>query len=359
RVSNTLDAVHSVYNCMIQAYCETDQVTEALRVLEEMRGNRVRANSKTYTILVQTMSRIRSYDGLRLVVALTNVDYRMTGEPDSSGSELTQYRPLPLKTDYYNALIEAYGRVAEPAKALQVWEIMRQRDVKANEVTASLLIDTCGWNERVHWDQDFLPAAKFAYRDIPEDHVYTGMPFIHMHYLASCLKQLLQSGHELSLANHRHLLEALIRGGFLEDAFDMVLGRLEGEKVRHSWAKKAQRLLSPNRESVLSRIVGLFKLERDEEESKDDNDARNRNTAAYFMDGFSIDIPLCQETVDTLFGMISAVRSQCKLGEDVDPVDMPFIQRVSHNLPQRLDLHEQRLKEFLKKERPDLLSHIA
>ncbi|KAJ2220844.1 hypothetical protein IWW45_009016, partial [Coemansia sp. RSA 485] len=66
RTVKIFDAAHIVYSSMIQAYCETDQVTEALRVLEEMRANRVSANSDTYTILVQTMSRIRSYDGLKL-----------------------------------------------------------------------------------------------------------------------------------------------------------------------------------------------------------------------------------------------------------------------------------------------------
>ncbi|KAJ1868697.1 hypothetical protein LPJ57_005731, partial [Coemansia sp. RSA 486] len=353
RTVKIFDAAHIVYSSMIQAYCETDQVTEALRVLEEMRANRVSANSDTYTILVQTMSRIRSYDGLKLVVGLVNVDYNMANRTGYA-STFASSKPLPLSTDYYNALIEAYGRVAEPAKALQVWEIMRQRGVKANDVTASLLIDTCGWNERVHWDQDLLPTANFVYRDVPDDHVYTGMPFMHMHYLASCLEQLQQAGHKLSVANHRHLLEALIRGGFLEDAFDMVLGRFESEGVRGSWAKKAQILLNPSRETVLSRMFSLFKLEKDGHETGDDRVTEGK-TSATFMDDFSIDVPLCQETVDTLFGMVSAVRGQCVQGKDVDPIDMPFVQRASHNLLQRLDLHEQRLTEFLTKERPDLL----
>ncbi|KAJ1836675.1 hypothetical protein LPJ73_007623, partial [Coemansia sp. RSA 2703] len=164
---------HTIYNYMIRAYCEVDQITEALRVVEEMRSLQLHATSETYQILVQTMSSIRSYDGLKLVVALANVDYNMVDVEADSKSAI---RPLPLTTEYYNALIEAFGRVAEPAKALQVWEIMRQRGVRPNNLTATLLIDTCGWNERVHWDEDMLAEATFVYRDIPEDHVYTGMP---------------------------------------------------------------------------------------------------------------------------------------------------------------------------------------
>ncbi|KAJ1804423.1 hypothetical protein LPJ56_006736 [Coemansia sp. RSA 2599] len=139
----------------------------------------------------------------------------------------------------------------------------------------------------------------------------------------------------------------------------MVIGRFEGEEAHLSWANKAQMLLNPKEESALSRIFGLFRPETDEKEAKGDTAAAENRTSATFMGDFSMDIPLCQNTVNTLFGMVSAVRDQCVQGEDVDPVDMPFVQRASHNLLRRLDLQEQRLREFLKKERPDLLPPSA
>ncbi|KAJ1899545.1 hypothetical protein LPJ66_002045, partial [Kickxella alabastrina] len=76
---------------------------------------------------------------------------------------------------------------------------------------------------------------------------------------------------------------------------------------------------------------------------------------ATFMDYFSLRIPLCRSTVDTMYGMIAAVRSQCLLGDNIEPADMPFVQRASPNLLKRLDLHEQRLTKFLRIQQPELL----
>ncbi|KAJ2787315.1 hypothetical protein GGI15_000799 [Coemansia interrupta] len=353
-----LDAGHAIYNYMIRAYCEIDQVTEALRVLEEMRSLQLHATSETYTILVQAMSNIRSYDGLKLIVALADVDYNMVDVEAVSPSET---RPLPLTTEYYNALIEAFGRVAEPTKALQIWEMMRQRGVRPNSLTASLLIDTCGWNERVHWDEDMLPQATFVYRDIPEDHVYTGMPFFHLHYLANTLQQLKQSGLEFSVANYCHILEALIRAGFIETALDMTISRYEARQSYEMWTEKSQSLLKPPQRKSLSSFLSMFRPTTAEEDADAEVEAESRTEKpaqqAMFMDDFSIEIPLCQRTVDTVFGMIASVRGQCVQGSNVAPEDMPFVQRASRNLLERLDLHEQRLDEFLRKHRPELLPH--
>ncbi|KAI7834281.1 hypothetical protein BX661DRAFT_176911 [Kickxella alabastrina] len=336
---------HVVYNSMIRAYCEANQITEAMRVLEEMRGCGLHATSETYTILVQTMSSLRSYDGLKLIVALADVDYNMV-PLDNTSPEMAS--ALPLSTDYYNGLIEAYGRVAEPIKAFQVWELMRQRAVAPNNLTATLLIDTCAWNERVHWDEDMEPDAPFVERNVPEDQVYTGMPFFHMHYLANALEQLQQAGLVFSLANHRHLLEALVRAGFLEDAMDMLLGEHEDPATREGCMVDARELLKPTGEVFFAGLFSLIKQAKGEEDD-------GKRGMATFMDDFSLRIPLCRSTVDTMYGTIAAVRSQCLLGDNIEPADMPFVQRASPNLLKRLDLHEQRLTEFLRTQQPELL----
>ncbi|KAJ1725398.1 hypothetical protein LPJ53_000436 [Coemansia erecta] len=353
-----LDSGHSIYNYMIRAYCEVDQVTEALRVLEEMRGLQLHATPETYTILVQAMSNIRSYDGLKLIVALADVDYNMV---DIEADSKSAMRPLPLTTEYYNALIEAFGRVAEPTKALQIWEMMRQRGVRPNNLTATLLIDTCGWNERVHWDEDMLPQATFVYREIPEDHVYTGMPFFHLHYLANTLEQLKQSGLEFSVANYCHILEALIRAGLLETALDMMISRYETRQSYEMWTERSQSLLKPPKRQSLSSFFSRFRPTSAEEDADVDAEVEPETEKpaqlALFMDEFAIEIPLCQRTVDTAFGMIASVRGQCAQDSNVEPEDMPFVQRASRNLLGRLDLHEQRLDEFLRRHHPELLPH--
>ncbi|KAJ2621467.1 hypothetical protein GGF44_005450, partial [Coemansia sp. RSA 1694] len=240
---------HDVFNCMLRAYCEESLVSDAMHVLEEMRSYSLHATPETYTTLMNTMSTLRSYDGLKLVSALAHVDYNMVPTCDRDGSLVSGYMahtpPLPLTVGFYNSLIEAFGRVAEPIKALQVWEVMRSRGIKPDNVTATLLIDTCGWNERVHWDDDMDAQTAFVEHEIPEDHVYTGMPFFHMHFLANTLQQLQEAGLEFSMANYRHLLEALIRGGFLEDALEMVIGKHEDVAQKGIWAEQARVLLQP------------------------------------------------------------------------------------------------------------------
>ncbi|KAJ2723442.1 hypothetical protein GGI07_002644 [Coemansia sp. Benny D115] len=369
-----LDIGHLVYNSMIRAYCETDQITEAMRVLEEMRSSTLHANSETYAILAQTMSTIRSYDGLKLVVALANVDYNMAAVEESSGLNtgvLTCSVPLPLNTDYYNSLIEAYGRMAEPAKALQIWEIMRQRCVAPNNLTATLIIDICGWNERVHWDEDMQPNSRFAVREVPADHIYTGMPFIHMHYLANAMEQLQQAGLVFSQSNYRHFIEAMLRLGFLEDVMDMTIARYEDSKESKEFADKAKDLAKqPDRMALGEVLANMRKKLAPETDEEDDSSQSVERAAAEkerweremhqyrpkTMDDFRLEIPLNQDIVDTLYGMIKHVRNTCLIGEDVDRADMPFVQRASPHLLERLDLHQARLDHFLKTKRPDLSS---
>ncbi|KAJ2880924.1 hypothetical protein H4R27_004423 [Coemansia aciculifera] len=342
---------HDVFNCMLRAYCEESLVSDAMHVLEEMRSYNLHATPDTYTTLMNTMSTLRSYDGLKLVSALAHVDYNMVPICDRDGAQLPGYMahtpPLPLTAAFYNSLIEAYGRVAEPIKALQVWEVMRSRGIKPDNVTATLLIDTCGWNERVHWDDDMDTQTTFVEHEIPEDHVYSGMPFFHMHFLANTLQQLREAGLEFSMANYRHLLEALIRGGFLEDALEMVIGKHEDTVQKAVWMDQAQVLLQPTGGIIFEGLMSLAKRMGDQKKEP-------KAPMAKFMD-VSLDIPLCQETVNTIYGMISAVRNKCTTDKNAEPCDMPFVQNASPNLLKRLDLHEQRLNEFLQQRRPDLL----
>ncbi|KAJ2060033.1 hypothetical protein GGI08_003119 [Coemansia sp. S2] len=342
---------HDVFNCMLRAYCEESLVSDAMHVLEEMRSYNLHATPDTYTTLMNTMSTLRSYDGLKLVSALAHVDYNMVPICDQDGAQLSGYMahtaPLPLTASFYNSLIEAFGRVAEPIKALQVWEVMRSRGIKPDNVTATLLIDTCGWNERVHWDDDMGSQTTFVEHEIPEDHVYTGMPFFHMHFLANTLQQLREAGLDFSMANYRHLLEALIRGGFLEDALEMVIGKYEAAEQKAVWMDQAQVLLRPTGGIIFEGLMSLARRMGDQRKEP-------KAPMAKFMD-FSLDIPLCQETVDTIYGMISAVRNKCTTDANAEPCDMPFVQNASPNLLKRLDLHEQRMDEFLQQRRPDLL----
>ncbi|KAJ2097050.1 hypothetical protein GGI09_004044 [Coemansia sp. S100] len=342
---------HDVFNCMLRAYCEESLVSDAMHVLEEMRSYNLHATPDTYTTLMNTMSTLRSYDGLKLVSALAHVDYNMVPICDQDGAQLSSYMahtaPLPLTAAFYNSLIEAFGRVAEPIKALQVWEVMRSRGIKPDNVTATLLIDTCGWNERVHWDDDMGSQTTFVEHEIPEDHVYTGMPFFHMHFLANTLQQLREAGLDFSMANYRHLLEALIRGGFLEDALEMVIGKYEDAEQKAAWMDQAQVLLRPTGGIIFEGLMSLARRMGDQRKEP-------KAPMAKFMD-FSLDIPLCQETVNTIYGMISAVRNKCTTDANTEPCDMPFVQNASPNLLKRLDLHEQRMDEFLQQRRPDLL----
>lgn len=354
----------TIYNSIMKAYCELEDPTEALRVLEEMRSYGLGATPASYTMLVKLMSKLRSYEGLKLVTALVNVDYNMqdiesshlatTGQQVSeTPSKLTT---LPLDTAYFNALIEAYGRVAEPGKALQTWEVMRLRGIKPDCETATQLIDICGWNERVHWEEDMDDSlAEFTGREAPEDHVFTGMTFIHMHFLADTLQKLGQAGLEFSVANYRHILEALIRVGFLEDAMDMVIGRFEDVDGRNQWEAKLQAILNPEREGdpLLEGLSTLMKNLRNRDGKNKEGD--DESALAKYMDDFSLEIPLCNQTVMALYGSIDFVRSQCNPDEDADMHDIPFVQRATPHFLQRLDLHQERLDDFLARHGMDII----
>ncbi|KAJ2798653.1 hypothetical protein H4S07_005639 [Coemansia furcata] len=148
------------------------------------------------------------------------------------------------------------------------------------------------------------------------------------------------------MANYRHLLEALIHGGFLEDALEMVIGKYEDTAQKAAWMDQAQVLLQPTGGIIFDGLMSLAKRMGDQKEPKE--------PMAKFMD-ISLDIPLCQESVNTIYGMICAVRNKCTTDKNAEPCDMPFVQNASPNLLKRLDLHEQRLDEFLQQKRPDLL----
>ncbi|KAJ2552112.1 hypothetical protein EV175_003440 [Coemansia sp. RSA 1933] len=341
-----------VYELMVRACCEKAMAAEALRILEEMRSYKLNATSETYATLARMMGRLRSYDGIKLVTALAHVDYNMDVTASNSTYQENTRLPsgaLPLTTDYYNALIEAYGRVAEPTKAIQCWELMRIRGVKPDNLTATLLFDICGWNERVHWDEDMVMQDEFVELDVPDDHVFTGVPFFHLHFLATILVQLEEAGLEFSLANYRHLIEAMLRYGLFEDVLAMTIGKYEGPELTARYEEESKLLLDRGSWSVFT-VVGSFI-----EKVKDEEIVKPRKTAAMFMESLPIDIPLCKETVHTIYGMIESLRAKCVPEEGIDPPDLPFAQQMSPNLFKRLAISEERLDNILRAHHPDLV----
>ncbi|KAJ2573909.1 hypothetical protein EV177_011079, partial [Coemansia sp. RSA 1804] len=151
----------------------------------------------------------------------------------------------------------AYGRVAEPTKALQCWELMRIRGVKPNNLTATLLFDICGWNERVHWEEDMVMHGEFVEIEIPDDHVFTGIPFFHLHFLAAILKQLEEAGLVFSMTNYRHLIETLLRFGFFEDVLKMMVGKHEDPELTSQYDEDGKLLLDRGSWSVFT-VFGDF-----------------------------------------------------------------------------------------------------
>ncbi|KAJ1668269.1 hypothetical protein EV178_000614 [Coemansia sp. RSA 1646] len=341
-----------VYELMVKACCEQGMAAEVLRILEEMRSYKINATSETYATLARMMGSLRSYDGLKLITALAHVDYNMEATTHNHRYQdniRLPSNPLPLEVDYFNALIEAYGRVAEPTKALQCWELMRIRGVKPNNLTATLLFDICGWNERVHWDEDMVMHDEFVELDIPDDHVFTGVPFFHLHFLATILKQLEEAGLELSLANYRHLIEAMLRYGLFEDVLTMMLGKYEDPALTAKYKEEAKVLQDRGGWSVFTVLGDYIKRVKGEESAKP------RELKAKFMEKLPIEIPLCKETVHTVYGMISSLRAKCVPEEGIDPPDLPFAQQMAPNLFKRLAVNEGRLDSVLYKHRPDLL----
>ncbi|KAJ1736950.1 hypothetical protein LPJ72_000928 [Coemansia sp. Benny D160-2] len=342
----------NVYEFMVRACSEHGMPAEALRILEEMRRYKINATSQTYATLIKMMGGLRSYDGLKLITALAHVDYNMEATADvcvyQDNMQLPS-GPLPLSTDYYNALIEAYGRVAEPTKALQCWELMRIRGVKPNNLTATLLFDICGWNERVHWEENMVMHDEFVEIEIPDDHVFTGIPFFHLHYLAAVLKQLEEAGLVFSMTNYRHLIETLLRFGFFEDVLRMMVGKHEDPELTSQYDEDGKLLLDRGSWSVFT-VFGDF-VER----VKGNEKHEPRESRAKFIENLSFNIPVCKETVHTVYGMISALRAKCVPEEGVDPPDLPFVQQVSPNLFRRLEISEDRFDNVIRNHYPDLL----
>ncbi|PIA19496.1 hypothetical protein COEREDRAFT_84138 [Coemansia reversa NRRL 1564] len=349
----TLEALpgHDIYNSLIRAYCEEILPAEAMHVLEEMRRYGLNATPETYTILAKSMSDLRSFEGLRLVNALVNVDYNMVS-PDNARTMWGRASPrssaLPLTTDYYNALMEAYLRVAEPTLALQIWEVMRFRGIRPDNLTATLLVDICGWNERVHWEEDMLPQKTFVSHEVPEDHIYTGVPLLHLHFLASVLQQLQGAGLELSIANYQHVAEAIMRAALVYDVVALLIGRFETPEESAAWERETKKVYIKHANPV---VLGIAKFLHTEEDLLAYDDSQS---VAKFMAN-APDIPLCEETVNTVYGCIAAMRAKSEYEGQPEPHWMPIAQQEGPKIRGLLELHERRLDIFLKLHRPDLL----
>ncbi|KAJ2320111.1 hypothetical protein IWW52_001563 [Coemansia sp. RSA 2704] len=333
------------FNCLLSAYCHATQPGEAMRVLEEMRRYRVHADSDTYTILVLAMSALRSLEGLKLIAALANVDYNLAArESDQDYSP-----PLVLDTDYYNALIEAYGRMAEPMLALQVWEVMRFRGVRPNHLTATLLMDTCGWCERVHWDEDMKSQLVFVNHEVPDDYVYTGAKLLYYHFLGSALQQLQQAGLEFSLANYQHMIETLLRGAFLDDVVTMLIGRYEEPEETAMWIRRTY-------DARFDQVNPLIRdwVKRTTPPATEGGKEISGHAVTRFMTDYLPPIPLCKETVATTYGAVEVLRGKF-VSEDDPRVEVQLAYRSKGLVFAILDLHEERLDRFLAAKRPDLL----
>ncbi|KAJ2142576.1 hypothetical protein IW136_001916 [Coemansia sp. RSA 678] len=336
------------YNYLLSAYCQKFQPSEAMCVLEEMRRYKVHANSDTYAVLAQSMSTLRSLDGMRLVSALANVDYNMALS-ESEQSTATYSRPLPLGIDYYNNMIEAFGRTAEPMLALQVWEVMRFRGVRPNHLTATLLMDTCAWCERVHWEDDMKPQEVFVNHEVPDDYVYMGMKLMYYHFLGSALQQLQQAGLEFSLANYQQMVETLLRGAFLDDAVTMMIGRFEGPEKTAEWIKRTY-------DVRFERVNPLIRdwVKKNTPPATEGGKEITEHAVTRFMTDYMPPIPLCKETVATAYGATEVLRSKF-VSEDDPRVEVQLAYRSKDLVFDILDLHERRLDQFLAAERPDLL----
>ncbi|KAJ2613242.1 hypothetical protein H4S08_002326 [Coemansia sp. RSA 1365] len=349
----TLEALpgHDIYNSLIRAYCEEILPAEAMHVLEEMRRYGLNATPETYTILAKSMSDLRSFEGLRLVNALVNVDYNMVSLDNARtmwGRACPRSSALPLTTDYYNALMEAYLRVAEPTLALQMWEVMRFRGIRPDNLTATLLVDICGWNERVHWEEDMLPQKTFVSHEVPEDHIYTGVPLLHLHFLASVLKQLQEAGLELSIANYQHVVEAIMRAALVSDVVSLLIGRFETPEESESWERETKKVYIKHANPV---VLGIAKFLHTEEDLLSYDDSQS---VAKFMAN-APDIPLCEETVNTVYGCIATMRTKSEYEGQPKPHWMPIAQQEGPKIRGLLALHERRLDSFLKLHWPDLL----
>ncbi|KAJ2157876.1 hypothetical protein GGF46_004190 [Coemansia sp. RSA 552] len=336
------------YNSLILAHCENLQPTEALRVLEEMRRYGIHATAETYAILAYKMSTMRSMEGLKLVSALVNVDYNMEVIGGSGGGPVPT---LPLVTDYYNALIEAHGRTGEPHKALQVWEVMRFRGVRPDELTATLLIDTCAWDERVHWEEDMVPQKTFQFHNVPEGEASSSVPMLYMHHLGNMLEQLQQAGLELSVANYQHLAEALIKGAFLNELVDMLVKRFEDPADTAVWNQKVEKAVEYAYSPLIRGLANMVGPKQKE------GAPPPQPKVARFMDHFAIEMPVCEETITIVYGGFDYLRNTYMLGreDDLDSYRAPISPSNLSWLHRYIAVEEERLDAYLKAKRPELL----
>ncbi|KAJ1675303.1 hypothetical protein EV182_001530, partial [Spiromyces aspiralis] len=285
-----VDAVF--YTTLIQALVRSKQTAEALYALEEMRERGIQPTVKTYTTLLSGFGRMGSEEGISLTRAIAYVDTHMS---HALGNELT--------TAYYNALMEAYSRINEPWLAFQTWEVMKYRKVPPDNATASILIDTCGWSERLDWDSertwpnnnqmrlstgsssssgdsgsanckaststdtstatpapsDFSSDSKSwvsrllltdqGAQDKREDPIT--YPFIYR--LGSILHDFEQSGLKLNLNNYASLIESLIRSGAANDALNILIHELHAADESSQHIKLDKRILAHTRGMLQAR----------------------------------------------------------------------------------------------------------
>ncbi|PVU91771.1 hypothetical protein BB559_003996 [Furculomyces boomerangus] len=207
-------------------------VSDALRLLETIRGEKRQITSFIYSCLIRGFGDSKSESGIQLVCALANLD-RNIGPP-TSGNENENKIPY-LNTDYYNALIEAYANCGNPSLAFQAWEVMQIRKILPSTETAKVLIDICGWTERNDFsaERTLMPIDTQRLEKISKIDLvnYTPDPenpntgkMINLYRLGYILDELKECGFELSKANTKSIFEVLVRGRKYTDAVEYLTG---------------------------------------------------------------------------------------------------------------------------------------
>ncbi|KAJ1913862.1 hypothetical protein H4219_005020 [Mycoemilia scoparia] len=239
--SMKLDVVF--YQTMMTAYLKNKDIAEALYLFEEMRASNVQASAHLYGTMIDGFGKYSNDAGTGLIRAIAYVDNLL---------------PKEFDTGFYNILMEAYSRTGEPTLAFQTWELMKYRGIQPDNVTASVLIDTCGWSQKMDWSDERTstteaeeyeseavgnsndneaqsspttsaskdkdananePAQTTDHLNIPDE----PPSYRFIYRLGSILKDFDKCGLKLNIHNYSSLIECLIRSGSASDAIALLI----------------------------------------------------------------------------------------------------------------------------------------
>ncbi|PVU96348.1 hypothetical protein BB561_001232 [Smittium simulii] len=248
------DLPEYVFDILTDSYMKMDMLEEALKLLENIRAERIQTSSFMYASMIRGFGKNKNPQGMYLVSALANLDRNLSARNvdftkimlDSDNSSTNTQQVVNLDSDYHTALIESCAELYLTTEAFQSWELMQINNIKPSSKTAKVMIDICGWTGfkafssqptlMEHDTYTFSCVSEERSNDSGNGEPSTGK-IIYLYKLGSVLKSLEEGGYKLSKSDVKSVFEVLCRARLYDDAVEYLISndvyKDETQKIKH------------------------------------------------------------------------------------------------------------------------------